>query len=70
MSDLNISMSDLGVKSKGRCTINKRKFSASLDSVVVFSIHRLEKEYTTIKNKEMEEQIEIKVCICVCTYMH
>lgn len=23
---------------------------------------RLEKEYTTIKNKEMEEQIEIKVC--------
>lgn len=25
-------------------------------------IHRLEKEYTTIKNKEMEEQIEIKVC--------
>lgn len=27
---------------------------------------RLEKEYTTIKNKEMEEQIEIKVCVCVC----
>lgn len=26
---------------------------------------RLEKEYTTIKNKEMEEQIEIKVCVCV-----
>lgn len=23
---------------------------------------RLEKEYTTIKNKEMEEQVEIKVC--------
>uniref|UniRef100_A0A673YIY2 Ecotropic viral integration site 5 like n=1 Tax=Salmo trutta TaxID=8032 RepID=A0A673YIY2_SALTR len=27
---------------------------------------KLEKEYTTIKNKEMEEQIEIKVCVCVC----
>uniref|UniRef100_A0A8C7NQE5 Rab-GAP TBC domain-containing protein n=1 Tax=Oncorhynchus mykiss TaxID=8022 RepID=A0A8C7NQE5_ONCMY len=25
---------------------------------------KLEKEYTTIKNKEMEEQIEIKVCVC------
>lgn len=44
---------------------------------------RLEKEYTTIKNKEMEEQIEIKVpdarsraqkitrsrvCVCVCVW--
>uniref|UniRef100_A0A665TZ26 Si:ch211-239f4.1 n=1 Tax=Echeneis naucrates TaxID=173247 RepID=A0A665TZ26_ECHNA len=27
---------------------------------------KLEKEYTTIKNKEMEEQIEIKVCFCQC----
>lgn len=26
-----------------------------------FPTERLEKEYTTIKNKEMEEQIEIKV---------
>lgn len=28
----------------------------------LFVDYRLEKEYTTIKNKEMEEQIEIKVC--------
>lgn len=30
-------------------------------SLVTCFPHRLEKEYTTIKNKEMEEQIEIKV---------
>lgn len=29
----------------------------------LFFLSRLEKEYTTIKNKEMEEQIEIKVCL-------
>lgn len=28
---------------------------------VPMSLNRLEKEYATIKNKEMEEQIEIKV---------
>lgn len=31
---------------------------------------RLEKEYTTIKNKEMEEQIEIKVCVCVFKHLN
>ena len=31
----------------------------------LFFFIRLEKEYTTIKNKEMEEQIEIKVCVFV-----
>lgn len=29
---------------------------------VLFFLFRLEKEYTTIKTKEMEEQVEIKVC--------
>lgn len=36
-------------------------FFSRFFSIMLF-IHRLEKEYTTIKNKEMEEQIEIKVC--------
>lgn len=32
-----------------------------VDNNTWFVDYRLEKEYTTIKNKEMEEQIEIKV---------
>lgn len=38
----------------------KISFFSRFFSTMLF-IHRLEKEYTTIKNKEMEEQIEIKV---------
>lgn len=36
---------------------------SQLMNIVNHFLFRLEKEYTTIKNKEMEEQIEIKVCV-------
>lgn len=32
-----------------------------LSSRIIWNVFRLEKEYTTIKTKEMEEQVEIKV---------
>lgn len=34
-----------------------------VSSSVICCVRRLEKEYTTIKTKEMEEQVEIKVCL-------
>lgn len=37
-------------------------FCNCLSFGIFFSSFRLEKEYTTIKTKEMEEQVEIKVC--------
>lgn len=41
----------------------EKPFKCALNHHVLFLFFiRLEKEYTTIKNKEMEEQIEIKVC--------
>lgn len=40
------------------CTLEE---SPALLNNGLFNDYRLEKEYTTIKNKEMEEQIEIKV---------
>lgn len=58
-------MSFSGTKSLPPVTL---EYSSEIQIVLVF-IFRLEKEYTTIKNKEMEEQIEIKVCV-VNQYTH
>lgn len=46
-----------------KCINGNTLYESNSTKMLLFA--RLEKEYTTIKNKEMEEQIEIKVCVCV-----